>query len=276
MDKENGKYARIVLNFLLIGGILFICFIVYKFFILFFITQLNSDKGAQDWNMETAYLEVSVIPDTLDIWEFADVTIRAIDDKGKISSRYNNDVWVEVEWIKYNDLDFIIPWWWIALFEKEDKGIKIFSRGLSVEKPWNYHLIIEDVYDKNLVWRVAFTVIENDEVISNESVESFTSWDIKIKSVSWNRDVFMKTEYDIAKSNILIFLDDEEAEDLFIEFEKSLERTSNERKQILDDILRLTMKLKDMNHIDSIDVLFIHRNLCNIIKYYNLPSKTCA
>ena len=114
--------------------------------------------------------EVEVSPNPLSVNEFADVTVRAIDQNGNVDTTYTDgDIWIEVEWLDYMDPDLILPGWGIGFFEPADQGIKIFSKWLAIKKPGTYNLIVADVYDTSLQWSTEVTVLaENSWPASSE------------------------------------------------------------------------------------------------------------
>ncbi|USN55867.1 MAG: hypothetical protein H6765_04810 [Candidatus Peribacteria bacterium] len=90
--------------------------------------------------------------------------------------------------------------------------------------------------------------------------------------------VFGGTVYDTAKTNILSWFTPqsrEAASKLFLEFERANGR-QDEMKPLLDQVFTLAAEEKANGNIDDIDFADIQRNLCDIVIYYDLPSKTCG
>lgn len=108
----------------------------------------------------TVSFEVEVSPNPIKVSEFADVTIKAIDENWNVDTWATDiDIWIEVEWFEYTDPDVVIPWWGIGFFEASDQWIKIFSKGLTIKKPWTYMLSVVDVYDDTIKWEVELQVL---------------------------------------------------------------------------------------------------------------------
>ncbi len=108
----------------------------------------------------TVWFEITVEPNPIKVSEFADVTIKAIDDNGNVDTWATDiDIWIEVEWFEYTDPDVVIPWWGIWFFEASDQWVKIFSKWLTVKKPWTYKLTVVDVYDDNIKWEAELQVL---------------------------------------------------------------------------------------------------------------------
>ena len=47
-------------------------------------------------------------------------------------------------------------------------------------------------------------------------------------------------------------------------------------KSSLDNIFQITAREKDAGAIDAVDFSYMQKNLCDIIVYHDLPSKTCG
>lgn len=92
-------------------------------------------------------------------------------------------------------------------------------------------------------------------------------------ALGWN-------EYDTAKKDILLrFKGDakEQIQGYFGEFEK-YEGTGGkeERKKSLDAIIQLAKIEQEKGNLDEVDIAAITARLCDIIVYYDLPSKSCG
>ncbi len=103
--------------------------------------------------------DVKVTPSPFKASEFADVTVKALDENGNVDATYNGDIWIEVEGFDYTDPDIALPGNGIAFFEAADQGVKIFSKGLTIKKGGQYTLTVADVYDTNLKGSVKFDVL---------------------------------------------------------------------------------------------------------------------
>ena len=105
--------------------------------------------------------DISVSPNPIKVSEFADVTIKALDENDNVDTSYTEDIWIEVENMDYTDPDLVLPGGGVWLFEAADQWIKIFSKWLSIKKPGTYTLTVADVYDTNLKWTTEFTVLSD-------------------------------------------------------------------------------------------------------------------
>jgi cysteine-rich repeat protein len=103
--------------------------------------------------------DVKVTPSPFKASEFADVTVKALDENGNVDATYNGDIWIEVEGFDYTDPDIVLPGNGIAFFEAADQGIKIFSKGLTIKKWGQFTLTVADVYDTTLKGSVKFEVL---------------------------------------------------------------------------------------------------------------------
>lgn len=93
---------------------------------------------------ETINFEVELSPDTITAWEFTDLKIKAIDDDGNIDTTYTDDIFIEIEWLNFNDPDVTLPWGGFGFFETSDQGQKIFSKWLTIKKAWTYTVNVVD------------------------------------------------------------------------------------------------------------------------------------
>jgi len=92
-------------------------------------------------------------------------------------------------------------------------------------------------------------------------------------------EVLWWSTYDTAKINTLAWFNEatkEEVTKIFKAFEESEGASPDERKKILDDVIRVAAKARDIGEIDISDYNYIQKNLCEIIKYYEFPSKQCG
>lgn len=92
------------------------------------------------------------------------------------------------------------------------------------------------------------------------------------------QSVFGGTVYDTAKTNVLFWFPPstkEEAVALFEQFE-AVNGNQEEMKAQLDQIFTLAAQERDRGNIDDVDFNDIKKNLCDIVVYYELPSKTCG
>ncbi len=91
-------------------------------------------------------------------------------------------------------------------------------------------------------------------------------------------EVLWRWIYDQAKINTLAWFDEttkEKVAIIFKNFEDSEWISPDERKKILDEVIRVAAKAKKEWNLDITDYNYIQKNLCNIIVYYKFSSKTC-
>ncbi|MDP2670801.1 MAG: hypothetical protein Q8O99_08170 [bacterium] len=125
----------------------------------------------------TSTFEVTIQPNPVKVSEFADVTIKALDENGSINQAADHDIWIEVEGHDYTDPDITLPGGGIGFFEPSAQGILKLSKGLSFKKAGTYKLTATDVYSSNLKGTVTIQVLANSSgpAIGNLSVSSPTS-----------------------------------------------------------------------------------------------------
>jgi len=129
----------------------------------------------------------------------------------------------------------------------------------------------------SLVIQLRDLLIERPDVLTKEQQERLT---MLLNSLSDEtvQQVFGGTEYDTAKSNITAWFDgdvSEEVQELFQAFENA-EWNKDDMKVALDTIFQVTWRERQAWNIDVVDFAYIQKNLCDIIIYYELPSKTCG
>lgn len=152
--------------------------------------------------------DVEVSPNPIKVSEFADVTIKAIDENGNVDTSYTDgDIWIEVEGFDYTDPDVVIPWGWIGFFEASDQWIKIFSKWLSIKRAWTYKLLVADVYDTSLQWEAEIEVLADSSwpEIGDLTVLSPTPGSVETEdplNVIW--------ETTFPNTPIVVIIDDEE------------------------------------------------------------------
>ncbi len=89
---------------------------------------------------------------------------------------------------------------------------------------------------------------------------------------------FGGTIYDTSKSNALVWLNEtsqDEVKALFDKFEAA-NGNQDEMKVALDEIFKVASRERDAGNIDIVDFNYIKNSLCDIVVYYELPSKTCG
>ncbi len=89
---------------------------------------------------------------------------------------------------------------------------------------------------------------------------------------------FGGTIYDTSKSNAMVRFDEavqDEIAALFDQFE-SVNGDPAAMKMALDEIFKVATRERDSGAIDIVDFNYVKNSLCDIIVYYELPSKTCG
>lgn len=89
---------------------------------------------------------------------------------------------------------------------------------------------------------------------------------------------FGGTIYDTSKSNAMVWFDEavqEEIATLFAQFE-SVNGDPAAMKMALDEIFKVASRERDSGAIDIVDFNYVKNSLCDIVVYYELPSKTCG
>lgn len=135
---------------------------------------------------ETVSFEITVDPNPIKVSEFADVTIKAIDENWNVDTGVTGlDVWIAVEWFEYTDPDVVIPWGGVAFFEASDQWVKIFSKWLTIKKAWTYTVQVADIYDKTIAWEVQLQVLAENSwpAQGTVTVESPEKWAVLTQDV---------------------------------------------------------------------------------------------
>jgi hypothetical protein len=112
-----------------------------------------------------------------------------------------------------------------------------------------------------------------DSQLSQKTYDLIESlwWEIVIES-------FGGSEYETAKSNIVWLLNEpykQQVLELFGQFEQ-VQDNKEQAKMILDQIFTITWQARDAWVNDSVDFTYIQSSLCDIIIYFELPSRTCG
>lgn len=92
------------------------------------------------------------------------------------------------------------------------------------------------------------------------------------------QSAFGGSVYDTAKANILVWFQEpakSEVQAIFSVFEENL-WNQDTMKSELDQIINRAAQERDAGTIDEVDFNYIRNNLCDIILYYELSSKTCG
>lgn len=121
-------------------------------------------------------------------------------------------------------------------------------------------------------------LLENNQYMVDETHRDDALILLKSLSDTTVSSVYGGSEYDTAKTNVAVWFTDEAQEqvkELFRTFE-SQQGDQTAMKATLDEVFKLAATQRDTGNIDAVDFAYIQKNLCDIIVYYELPSKTCG
>lgn len=92
---------------------------------------------------------VEVVPSSFSINEAVDITIKAANTNGDIIKDYEGDVFIEINGI-VDTADYTLPSDGFYTFLPEDQGVKLFSKGLTIKKPWTFTIEVSDITDDTI------------------------------------------------------------------------------------------------------------------------------
>jgi len=123
------------------------------------------------WNLDS--FVVSVEPSTIKIWQSADITIKAVDQEGNIVNTYNWDILIMVMNgdQELDSSDYTAPNNWTYSFTDQDQWTRKFTKGLIINKQWNFKVRVED-FDTSKYWE------EDIKVVSANA--NLVAWNVKI------------------------------------------------------------------------------------------------
>lgn len=94
-------------------------------------------------NPDAFYVEVN--PSSFSVWESVDMTITAITKDGTTIKDYEWDVFIFVEWLTSSD--YSAPSNQVYTFIPSDQWVKLFSKGLKINKAGTYKVTVSDILD---------------------------------------------------------------------------------------------------------------------------------
>jgi len=96
---------------------------------------------------------VTVIPSTVKVSQPADIIVKAVDSNGNIVTNYQWDILIQVMNgdKELNDSDYTAPNDGTYSFTSEDMWQKKFTKGLVINKAWNFKVRVED-FDTSKFW----------------------------------------------------------------------------------------------------------------------------
>ena len=128
------------------------------------------------WNLSTFI--VTVNPSTVKVWQPADITVKAVDSNGNIVTNYQWDILIQVmNWNKELDSsDYTAPNDGTYSFTPEDMWVKKFTKGLIINKQWNFKVMIED-FDTSKSWEWDIKVVSENNTVWNGKISVLTPQD---------------------------------------------------------------------------------------------------
>lgn len=168
---------------------------------------------------------VQVTPNTLKPNEAADLTIKALDDKGNVVKDYQGSVIMDVEWL--TEKDVTLPNGGFYEFAADDKWQKTFSKWLIFVKEWDFKMNVAD--------------------LSDDKIKSTANISVKSKATAasgWTVNVLSPIEWSIEKSSSVnitasstspntpfeIYIDDKKLKDWLSDENWSINSTVDELK----------------------------------------------
>jgi len=159
------------------------------------------------WNVyagELAWFVVQIEPSTIKVWEPADLTIKAIDENGDIVEDYEGDVIMSVVDKDGNELDtadYVLPNDGNYSFLEEDQGEKKFTKWLTINKAWEYKVIVED-FETEQSGEGDVKVINPDATDSKWTVTISTPQDWEtivdsVLSVAWSAPNYRNSKVEV-------------------------------------------------------------------------------
>ena len=161
--------------------------------------------------------DVVIDPDTIVVWEYADITIKAVDDQWNVVQEFwaswdTEDIEIWVEWFGFKDPNVELPWWWLYFFKPADQWIKVFSKGLSIKTPGKFTVKVADLFaDVSwLEWEATITVKEEWSWVDLWSLEVVAplSW-----SVLTDERVTVQAKTSLPNSPIVMYVDWEKVQE---------------------------------------------------------------
>lgn len=164
------------------------------------------------WFAETVSFEVIIEPDTISVWELADITIKALDANGNIDQDFASEAIMKVDWFDVLSEDVELPSLWYYEFKASDQWVKIFSKGFTVKTAWTYEVIVEDLFAwvSNITWKAVIKV--------NEEGAWTPMWTLEVTSPVPNAELTDEKIQVIAKTSLLnhpmiLYIDDEKVDE---------------------------------------------------------------
>ena len=130
---------------------------------------------------------VSVDPSTVKVWQPADITVKAVDSDWNIVDNYQWDILIQVMNgdKELNSSDYTAPNDGTYSFTSEDMWQKKFTKGLIINKKWDFKVRVEDfdtskfgewdikvVAENSTVWdgKISITTPQDGETITSDTL----------------------------------------------------------------------------------------------------------
>lgn len=121
---------------------------------------------------------ITVDPSTVKVGQPTDITVKAVDSDWTIIDNYEWDILIQVmDWDKeLNGLDYIAPNDWTYTFTDEDMWQKKFTKGLIINKKWDFKVRVED-FDTSKFWEWDIKVVAENANVWGEKITINTPQD---------------------------------------------------------------------------------------------------
>ncbi len=148
------------------------------------------------WNQnnQTTQFTITLSQNPIKKWEKVDMTIKAIKADWSVDTNYRGTIIMDLEWIQNTNV-YNLPSNWFYEFTSQDKGIKIFSKWLKVNKNWRYTLVVFDSITDSIISNLSF-------IVWKSSTTKTTTKSSNIKSNIWQKsfNTFISNEYGLTIS----------------------------------------------------------------------------
>jgi len=225
---------------------------------LFAMWILFSSVFAQ-WNLEA--FVVSVDPSTIKNWEPVNLIVKAIDADGNVIEDYEWDVIILVTNNNNSSIDdpndYVLPNDWVYTFTKQDMWTKIFTKGLIINKEWDFKVRVEEFNntDNTKVGEVDIKVVSKTwistwkiEIITPQDGETINDSTI---TIVWNTKNYIN-------SKIQVLVDDQKNAEWIIDsswnYQVDLINLSNQTHTIKVEVLDLDGKVISTSNAIKLNV----------------------
>lgn len=171
--------TRLVFIMLETTMIKFLKKLVWIFSLAFMLSLWNNVFAALDWFAVE-------IKDTIKVWEAADFTVSAIQD-GKAYKEFSWAILLDIKDRNWNDLDsyyYTLPNDEFYQFVDTDQWVKTFWWWLTINKEWNYKILVYGLSDSDGMWYADVSVVGENGIQDTETIEIAypSDWAIESKN----------------------------------------------------------------------------------------------